>query len=401
MIRESGGSTTSRSTRANVFTDSAANNTKTATASLRGIPLAILLLAASLIMLIRGSEQAPNNAELFTERFVENNLFVGADSSADPCSASNDPIALGYLDKCVLQGLPADQVGVFEASSVPTQFIFGGNPELVPEAADTTTFGFVFEPSLLPNWQFSVDYFDVDVTDSIGDIDPATICFDERNTENLFCANLVRDANAGYNVVEVLAPTSNRGRISSRGIDTQVAYAAELPDSMSWFGDSPGFAFNLYWTHLLENSWQLNPATGVIECTGLFGNFCPLNRIGQGGTFPENRVSGRFRLTSGPVGIDLVARWIDGTDNSDAAEADFLGQPAPLLGVPSIGSRYYLDLGISYDFDDWLSIRIGIDNLTDTGAPLMPGVNNNTDAPLYDVYGRSYFLMLSTRIFGD
>ena len=82
-------------------------------------------------------------------------------------------------------------------------------------------------------------------------------------------------------------------------------------------------------------------------------------------------------------------------------EADFLGQPAPLLAVPSIGSRYYLDLGVSYDFDDWLSIRFAIDNLTDTDAPLMPGVNNNTDAPLYDVYGRSYFLMLSTRIFGD
>jgi iron complex outermembrane recepter protein len=346
------------------------------------------------------SVRAPNNAELFTEQFVENSFFVGADSSDDPCSASNDPIALGYLDKCVLQGLPADQVGVFEASSVPTQFIYGGNPELVPEAADTTTLGVVFEPAFLPNWQFSVDYFDVDVTDSIGDIAPTAICFDERNTDNLFCANLVRDAAVGYNVVEVLAPTSNRGRISSRGIDTQLAYAAELPDSMSWFGDSSSFALNLYWTHLLENSWQLNPTTGVIECTGLFGNFCPLNRIGQGATFPENRVSGRLRLTSGPVGIDLVARWIDGSDNSDAAEADFLGQPAPLLGVPSIGSRYYLDLGISYDFDDWLSIRFGIDNLTDTDAPLMPGVNNNTDAPLYDVYGRSYFLTLATRIFG-
>jgi outer membrane receptor protein involved in Fe transport len=347
------------------------------------------------------SVRAPNNAELFTEQFVENFVFVGADSSDDPCSASNDPIALGYLDKCVLQGLPADQVGVFEASSVPTEFIYGGNPELVPETADTTTFGFVLEPAVLPNWQFSVDYFDVDVADSIGGIDPTAICFDERNTENLFCDNLVRGENAGYNVVEVRAPTSNRGRISSRGIDTQLAYAASLPDSMSWFGDTPSLTFNLYWTHLMENSWQLNPTTGVIECTGLFGNLCPLERIGQGATFPEDRVSARFRFTSGPVGIDLVARWIDGSRNSEAAEADFLGQPEPLLAVPSVGSHYYLDLGVSYEFDDWLSVRFGVDNLTDTDAPLMPGVANNTDASLYDVYGRSYFLTLSMRIFGD
>ena len=56
-------------------------------------------------------------------------------------------------------------------------------------------------------------------------------------------------------------------------------------------------------------------------------------------------------------------------------------------------------------FKEWLmeqrkDMAQEIINLTDTDAPLMPGVNNNTDAPLYDVYGRSYFLMLSTRIFG-
>lgn len=344
------------------------------------------------------SVRAPNNAELFTEQFTEFSFFVGTDSSEDPCSASNDPVALGFTEKCVIQGMPAELVGTFEASSVPTAFVLGGNPDLEPESADTLTLGFVIEPLSLEKWQFSVDYFDIELSNSIGDVDVTAICFDRSNTSHVFCENITRDAAAGYNVVEVFSPQSNRGRITARGIDTQVRYGTELPEVLSWFGDPADFSFNLYWTHTLENKWQLNPVSGVIDCLGIFGDFCPIDRAGVGGTMPENRIFSEMRYDAGNLSVFLNTSWIEGTLNGSAREAEFFGEPQPLLAVSSVGSKMYLDLGIGYAVTDNIYLRAGVNNLTDTDPPLMPRVTNNTDTVLYDVFGRSYFLSVSARI---
>ena len=59
----------------------------------------------------------------------------------------------------------------------------------------------------------------------------------------------------------------------------------------------------------------------------------------------------------------------------------------------------YLDLSLSYEFASGFHARLGVNNLTGTDAPLMPGLENNTDALLYDVFGRSYFLSLFVRVF--
>ena len=352
-------------------------------------------------LMLRGMRQhsvrAPNNAELFTEQFLERGSFV-TNNTPDPCSASNDPVTRGFTEKCVIQGLPADQVGVFEAASVPADFYFGGNPALNPESADTLTLGVVIEPEALERWQFSIDYFDVELKDSIGDIDVRTICFDPMNTGNLFCDNMVRDAQSGFNVVEVFQPESNRGRITTQGIDAQVQYGTDLPDTLSFFGSPADLAISLHWTHTLENSRQISPVSNVIDCLGIFGDFCPIDRSGIGGTVPENRALGSIRYLAGDIDVSLSANWIDGTDNSELRAAVYFGEQIPLLAVPSIGARTYFDLGVGYRINDQVQLRAGVRNLTDEDPPLMPGVANNTDTVFYDVYGRSYFVSLSASL---
>jgi len=66
-----------------------------------------------------------------------------------------------------------------------------------------------------------------------------------------------------------------------------------------------------------------------------------------------------------------------------------------------LGSRHYLDLGLGYEFSDSKTIRLGINSFTDTTAPLIgdASISNNTDDLLYDVFGRSYYLSLSARLF--
>ena len=78
-------------------------------------------------------------------------------------------------------------------------------------------------------------------------------------------------------------------------------------------------------------------------------------------------------------------------------EAEFFGQPEPLVAIESIGSVSYFDLGIGYDFTDSIRARFGVNNLFDKNPPLMAdsGNNANTDTGLYDVFGRSFYLSLS------
>ena len=348
------------------------------------------------------SVRAPNNIELFEEQYSESGIFIGDNSSRDPCSASNNPASLGYAEKCIIQGLPAGQVGTFEASTVPVDFVQGGNPELVPEEATTWTVGVVLTPQFMQNWNFTVDYYQMEVTDSIGGIDAMAICFDPSNSSHLFCENIRRDVNAGGNIVEFYEPVSNRGLIATRGIDTQIDFLADLPAAWSLWSASAQLNFNVYWTHALENQWQLNPVTEVIECNGFFGFFCSEGvTIGVGATLPENRVTSRFSYIADRYSITLSSRWIDGSNSAALMEAEFYGWDEPLLAIPSIGSKHYLDLGVTWMATDALSLRIGVTNLTDTDAPMMAeqGPQYNTDTLLYDIYGRSFYLSLSARFF--
>ena len=343
------------------------------------------------------SVRAPNLKEAFEEQFVEDSSFAsaGGDSAQDPCSASNDPAASGNAEKCIIQGLPADQLGIFEATpGFPTDYFFGGNPELIPEEAETFTAGIVFYFEAAPNWQFAVDYWDFEVTDTIGEIDAAAICFDPANSSNVFCDNLRRDP-LTYNVNEVFEPTSNRGKSKASGIDTQVTYQTDLPEWMA-IGDAySDLNVNFIWTYLRDKSTQENPVATPLICEGKFG--WPCNQDINGETFPRNRVTTNASYNSGDLNIHLTWRWIDGTDNPARQQSALFGFPDPILQIPSIGSKNYFDLGFGYTFSDNISARLNIANLFDTDPPLMADSTNgpNTDTTMYDIFGRSYYLSLA------
>ena len=337
------------------------------------------------------SARAPNSSELFEEQRTEFDTFVGIDSSSDPCSASADPVGNGTVDKCLIQGLPADQVGVFEATPrYPVMVLVGGNPNLIPEVGETWTVGAVISPGFLSNWTFTVDYFALEVTDTIGGIDAKVTCFDPINTGNVFCENIARDASG--NVAEITELTSNRGLLETTGIDTQIQYGADLPQFFAFGDHSATISVNLYWTHMLTNKEQENPVTEIIDCAGYFGWPCSYTNA-----YSNNRVTGNFHYASGPLGMHLTWRWIEGTDNGAPLRSYIWGIPDPNLAIPEVGDEHYLDLGFAYDFSDSFTARFGVNNLLDNDPPQMADavLSNNSDTGLYDVFGRSYYLTLS------
>lgn len=351
--------------------------------------------ALRLRTMVQRSVRAPNNLELFQEQFTESFPFV-FDPDDDPCSASQDPIGNGIESKCIAQGLPADQVGVFEATpALPVDLIRGGNPDLAPEQADTFTAGLVISPLSLPSWEFAVDYFDLEMTDEIGDVNPYDICFDVSNTNDVFCDNIQRGPTGDF--ASSLEIIQNRGLFRTSGVDTQIRFAGDMP---SWLGGDRGLQLNftLVWTHLLELESQENPVSSVLDCSGYFGTPCrfPFPMA------PEDRVAASFAISADRLRVALNTQWISGTDNWGKVDHLYFGGDPAVLAIPDIGSRFYTDLNISYEFSDGISAALGVTNLLDTTAPQMAdgGSSNNTEPGIYDLFGRSYRVSFAYR-FGD
>jgi outer membrane receptor protein involved in Fe transport len=340
------------------------------------------------------SVRAPNNEELFTEQFIDSGTFLGQ-FDIDPCSASSDPAGSGNAEKCILQGLPPDQIGVFEATPFyPTDFILGGNPDLEPESSDTFTVGAVITPAAIPGLTIAIDYFDLEVSDTIGGIDATNICFDPLNTGYVFCDNIRRDQTG--NVFEVFEPISNRGLLSATGIDTQVQYVTDLPSSMALFEDYTRFTINLIWTHMFANETQENIVTEIYDCAGYYGWPCD-EELG-GGSYPENKLISNVDYISGPLSMHFSWRWIDGMLNAAPfASGPVWGWWDPDLAIPSISSYNYFDLGLGWQFGESVLTRFGINNLLDEQPPMMADAvwSNNTDSFVYDVFGRTFYVSLN------
>ena len=332
------------------------------------------------------SVRAPNLLEAFQEQFSGIFPYVAASPDEDPCSASSNPVASGNAERCVLTGLPASEIGTWEATvGVPVTFIGGGNPALTPEVAETFTFGAVFTLDALPNLQFSVDYFDLSVEDTIGDLVVDVACFDPLNTGGEFCNQISRNP-VTYDIVEFYEPKINRGLLETSGIDTQINWSIDILS-----GD---LGVDIIWTHMLENSFQETSFGTVFDCAGMFGWPC---YSGSGATFPSDRVSSNFNYTIGDLNVFLNWRWISGTDNAAPLAYRSFGHPDPDLAVPTVSTKNYFDLGFGYRFNDNIVGRLSIANLTATNPAFMAdaGTTGNSDPGMYDQFGRAYTLSVS------
>lgn len=90
------------------------------------------------------------------------------------CAADNIPTTLTLPDGSVLP-----------SNNTPTSSTSGfnqGNPNLQPEIGTSWTVGGVFQPSFLPGFHMSVDYYRIKVRDAVAGLDGHTIidrCYDD------------------------------------------------------------------------------------------------------------------------------------------------------------------------------------------------------------------------------
>ena len=116
----------------------------------------------------------------------------------DPCASAPGVSPAASQEACARTGATAAQyqAGIEDNPAGQYNLITGGNPNLVAETGETTTFGVVYTPNWLDGLSVAVDFFDITVEDAIGSI-PAQAsldgCIAGGDGSGTFCSLIQRD----------------------------------------------------------------------------------------------------------------------------------------------------------------------------------------------------------------
>lgn len=353
--------------------------------------------------------RSPNIAELFQS------AVQGLGSLAiDPCQASQLTSATanpGLAALCVATGAPTNTIGQITAPTsnqinVTTQ----GNPNLDVERARTYTLGGVIQPSYLPGFALTVDYFNIVVKNAITQPAQADIlngCYsaslNPTFANNAFCALIQRNPltgslNGAGETPGVITGYSNLGQIETAGIDFGVTQRAKLNDLGINVPGALSLAFNATWLDYYH--FQASPNAINRDCTGYYS--------ASGCTNPRSEWKWNGRVTYGQELFDISLMWQH--INSVSLEP-FLatrlpgnvpqtGGPNPTTVLPafrSIPAFDYFNLAVRVMPTKQMEITLTVNNLFDKAPPLVGAAvggtafnSGNTFPTLYDPIGRSF-----------
>jgi outer membrane receptor protein involved in Fe transport len=343
----------------------------------------------------RGSYQravrAPNVIELYSAAAL--GLY---DMSRDPCSTTPGGVGpTATLEQCRNTGLPDALYGSdLDSSAGQYNAIFGGNTELSPEEADTWTVGIVLTPTFIDGLAVTIDYWNIEVADTIGTVPPATAldqCLATGAAE--YCNLITRDSQGTLWLLaeaQILATNVNIGETKTSGWDVGANYDLAM-------GDYGSLRFAFMGTFLDEFVSTPLPGVSEYDCAGLFGTLC-------GTPLPELRT--RLRTTwATPWNVDVSLNWrfFDSVDIESSSSDPDLNDPSLIFPLDkTLDSQNYFDLAATYTYAEKYTFTGGINNFLDESPPLSGQVgtgfgNGNTYPQVYDALGRYVFFTVSAK----
>ncbi len=338
-------------------------------------------------LMLRGGFQravrAPNVEEFFRASLLRVQPFL------DPCSSRfrNHVNEAAETALCVEQG--ADAGYTQGGSSAPT--ITNGNPNLVPEEADSFTLGLVSEFELgNVGVQLTVDYYNIQIDSAIEVLTAQQImtkCFNLDGTSNptydnnyFPCQQINRPILApevtSFDLDPVNQPILNLGGIETAGFDVSASFALPV-DGLAWGGEAGSISFTTVANILSKHEIQAFNDEAFTDRAGLVSTI---------EAYPELKMFNTLAVNTGPMTISLLWRHISEMD-------DLSGSP----DVPGADSFDYFDLTARVAIGERFEIYGGVTNLSDEEPPQIGGVAegntwSGTNQGVYDAIGRSYFV---------
>jgi outer membrane receptor protein involved in Fe transport len=258
----------------------------------------------------------------------------------------------------------------------------GGNADLKPETADTTTLGLVFS---FDKFRFSVDWYEINLKDAItaggtGGLSGQQVvdaCF---RGGQAACARVVGAGTT--DIISVDSSSVNIGSYIARGYDLEMGYNRSLKDGSL---NLRVIASNLY--NMTIDSGLGNPAINFHGQTG------PVASFGGFNTSPDWQASTFLTWTRKRFTTTFEARYIGaGKLNVLYSQFAFGTNGAGNLNTVSnntVPSRIYLTWAGSYDFnkstDGKRSTQLfwSVNNLFDKDPPVAPGGNLYPTNPVF------------------
>ena len=358
--------------------------------------------------------RAPN----LREQFLAGQAGVLAGGN-DPCVVPTVAIGPGgvylpnedtrsqiVLDNCVQDGVDPTALGLQANVLIPTET--GGSDDIGAETSESWTAGFVFSQPFTDafDFDFSLTYFNIDIEDTVEELDPATIldrCYnDDPNLQNALCSRVTRrGVNPENNTVSLVDSSFvNLGLVTSKGFDIN----ARFNDEFNIGNRLVDMALSVTGTRYTALEEQIDAEAPIDD------------RVGEAG-FPEWQWVFRGNFSMDNWILTWRSRFIDDfaqdpedvllSNNSTTEACRVLGGPANIGGSgPCVdkgfgGSVWYHDLSLTYERDEW-SASLGIRNLFDEKPPLIdqgrgPARMNIVVQSTYDLYGQRAFLNVARR----
>jgi outer membrane receptor protein involved in Fe transport len=309
------------------------------------------------------SVRTPNIRELYTTELINFTSFV------DPCDQweSND-------DANLRANCAADVGAGFAQFSQFIEVDYPGTVTLSPEEAETFTFGIVLEPQSIGGLAVTLDYYQIDIEDSIRNVPPSAAleqCYFSENKSHPTCNDIFRDEFSG-DVVFMVVPLVNAATEKMRGVDLGVHYLFE----------AGGSDFRIDWDTSYLDQFDIDfvDARSTIEWAGTISN-----GEGGNGSYTQWRSNLRFGLDRDTWGASYLVSYIGDADS----QFQRIGATAP-----GVGSITYHSLEGNLRIGENLLLRAGVNNLFDKDPPYYTdAIDQNTDPFTYDLLGRRYFLM--------
>jgi iron complex outermembrane receptor protein len=269
-----------------------------------------------------------------------------------------------------------------ETYQVPT--FQRGNPNLLPEKADTTALGVVFQPRFIPGLMASVDLYDIKIGSAIATPQAQEIVDDCERGNKDFCALIDRDST--NRIIQLRIPNSNVAEFRVQGADIELGYNTSVGAGRLALRSILTYVRKLSQASIISTAPVINRAGEIGPTRGLAG-------------LPKWSGTLSAGYSQGPFNAVIEERFVGSGTYGNAfntSEYNLAGTPVVYVSDNNISATYYTDLTLRYKLDGFggrIELYAIVNNLLDQDPKIAPNLTVNmeqTVSRLYDVLGRRF-----------
>ncbi|HEY0266374.1 MAG TPA: TonB-dependent receptor, partial [Rhizomicrobium sp.] len=261
-----------------------------------------------------------------------------------------------------------------------------GNVNLKPEVADSTGAGVVYQPSWLPGFNTSFDYYNIDITGAISSVaaqDTVNRCAAGLTT---FCDSVIRDPATGT-ITQVIAQEYNLVSQNTSGFDIEASYQMQLSDLLDgWKG---GLVLRALGTRVMD--YTSNDGEKLSELAG--------NNYTSGP--PHWRWLMSATYSNEPFTFTLTGRAVSAGRYDNSYVVCNSACPPSTANNMTINSNHidgalYIDMSTTYDITEQLQGFLAVQNVFDKDPAVVAPIGGSNfyvssgNSLLYDTLGRQF-----------